>query len=66
MNSIEHPTMSNGNPASRTTVNLRLVGTDVKLNKIGINKMCDGEMNKYGECRIFKFGIVKASKSSPL
>jgi hypothetical protein len=53
MNSIEHPTMSNGKAASRTTVNLRLVGTDGKLNDIGINRMCDGEMNKYGECRVF-------------
>jgi hypothetical protein len=53
MNSIEHPTMSNGKAASRTTVNLRLVGTDGKLNDIGINRMCDGEMNKYGGCRVF-------------
>jgi hypothetical protein len=53
MNSIEHPTMSNGNAAIRTTGNLRLISADGKLNKIGINKMCDGEMKKYGECRFF-------------
>jgi hypothetical protein len=53
MNSIEHPTMNNGNAASRTTGNLRLIGADGKLNEVGINKMCDGEMNKYGGCRVF-------------
>jgi hypothetical protein len=52
MNSIEHPTMSKGNAASRTTGNLRAVGDVRYLNDIGINRMRDGEMNKYGECRI--------------
>lgn len=45
--------MSSGNDVSRTTGNLRLVDTDGKLNDIGINRVCDGEKNKYGKYRIF-------------
>jgi hypothetical protein len=53
MNSIEHPTMRNGKAASRTIGNLRTVGANRYMNDIGINSMCDDEMNKYGEYRIF-------------
>jgi hypothetical protein len=53
MNSIEHPTMSSCSAANRTIGNLRAVGADRYMNDIGINRMCDDEMNKYGEYRIF-------------